>query len=491
MKHPDSTLEGAFSAELVRDSHVVVGFSGGADSMALLHYLFEKQEALSLTVEAAHLNHGLRGEESDRDEETCRVFCAERGILLHVLRLDINAMALECRQSLEECGREARYNFFEDCRKKAEKSGQTILIATAHTLTDNLETVLFHLIRGTGLDGLCGIPASRGAVIRPLLNCSREQVEDYCNRKGLSYVTDSSNLEPVYTRNKIRLELLPRLYALNPYADSSFLRMLQTLLVDRDYLAEETEKLLQTARCPEGFSIAPLGKAPEALRTRAAIAIFKQWGLSYDWTRAQELSTLLKNGRGQMNIGRERWISTKGGLLFLKQQEPETPYFEATVPDFEKISAKCQEITLFSETNFGENHGQTGKKIYLQVISAKSFLRSEKIYKNLLSFYVDYDTIIGSLKLRQKLPGDRLSLWARGVSKPLKKLLNEAGIPPAERNRLLVLADDEGVVWLEGFGVDGRVLLKQETKWVLIGGETPLMLDDTREKGMGIEDENG
>ena len=183
---------------------VICAVSGGADSVCMLHVLLSLRNTLGITVEAAHFNHQLRGEESDRDEAFVRTLCAELGVVLHVDNGDVRARAAKTHESVEEAARALRYAFF---------SSLPCLIATAHTQDDNLETVLLNLTRGTGLAGLCGIPPTRDSFIRPMLAVSRAEIEAYLEQNGLPHVTDSTNFLPDARRNRLRQSVIPLLKA--------------------------------------------------------------------------------------------------------------------------------------------------------------------------------------------------------------------------------------------------------------------------------------
>ena len=191
-------------AMLPEGGAVVAGVSGGADSMALLFYLLKIAPERGISVCAAHLNHGLRGEEAERDEDFVRSYCAAHGVECRVRRADVRAEAARTGQSEETCGRSLRYAFFAEL---AQERGARI--ATAHTLSDNVETVLLNLARGTGLSGLCGIPPVRDGIVRPLLFLTRAQTEAYCRENGVPFVTDSTNLTPAYARNPVSYTHLP------------------------------------------------------------------------------------------------------------------------------------------------------------------------------------------------------------------------------------------------------------------------------------------
>ena len=189
-------------------SKLLVALSGGADSVALLRVLVE----LGYTCEAAHCNFHLRGEESDRDEAFVRQLCEQLSVPLHVTHFDTQAHAREHQQSIEMAARELRYGWFQELVKQRKLNA----IVVGHHRDDHVETLLINLIRGTGINGLTGIPAENGWVRRPLLNVSREQILDYLDHLGQPFVTDSTNLEDEYLRNKIRLNLLRMLEDLNP-----------------------------------------------------------------------------------------------------------------------------------------------------------------------------------------------------------------------------------------------------------------------------------
>lgn len=207
---------------------IVVGLSGGADSVCLTHALVSLRDSLSLEVEAVHVNHGIRGEEALRDEKFCSDFCKSLGIKLTVFRFDI---PLECKktgESEEECGRRKRYECFKNT------AGENAKIATAHNLNDSAETVLLNIVRGTGCKGLCGIPPIRGNIIRPLIMTSRDDIELYCKENSLDFVTDSTNLQNEYKRNVIRNVVFPTLQKMNPSVLSAFSRLTENATDDEN-----------------------------------------------------------------------------------------------------------------------------------------------------------------------------------------------------------------------------------------------------------------
>ena len=220
---------------------VLCAVSGGADSMCLLYVLNREKDALGITLSAAHYEHGIRGEESERDAAFTGQVCREMGIELVCEHGDVPAFAAEHHLGLEEAARKLRYAFLNRC---ADSLGCDV-IATAHNLEDNAETVLFHLARGSGLRGLCGIPPKNGRLIRPLLAVSRDEIEAFLNSEGISWVNDSSNGSDCYVRNRLRHNVLPELRRINPLYAEAVLRTSELLRRDEEALSAFAERFIK------------------------------------------------------------------------------------------------------------------------------------------------------------------------------------------------------------------------------------------------------
>lgn len=432
-------LEETADLSLVRGKRVVAGLSGGADSAALVHYLREQ----GIPVLAAHVNHNLRGTESDRDEEFVREFCRSLGIPLRVRRADIAALARERDIGLEECGRQERYTFFEELRR--EWGGEEAVIATAHTLSDNLETILFRIARGTALEGLCGIPASRGMVVRPLLGCTRRAVEDYCRRKGLCYVTDSTNTDVSYARNRIRAQAVPALVAVNAAAEQNAARMLQSLIQDRDFLADQADALYRGSAGEHGLRLDLLRDAHSSLLSRVIARFLRGCGIEPDHTVLAAAEQAVRMGRGTVNLPGGYRLRAVTGFLRLEEPFSREESLSVELPATPGPDGFLAILPL-----------PDGRKIRFQVQTAKDMESVKKIYKNDLIFCMDYDTIIGKLLFRNRLPGDRIGFPGREGSRQLKKLYSEMGLTPRQRGRAWILADEAGILWAEYAGLSRR-----------------------------------
>lgn len=292
---------------------VVAALSGGADSVSLLYALKELSGELGITVSACHINHHLRGEESDSDMRFCEELCSRLGVPLSVREAEVGSMQQK-HESLEECARRVRYDFF------AEVSGGKML-ATAHNSNDCAETVLLNLMRGTGLKGLCGVPPVRGNIVRPLIYCTRDDVEEYCKSKGLTWVTDKTNLCDDYTRNKVRHIILPEMLKINGSLFSTMNRMEKSLREDSDFLEEMARQALESAKKPGGFDSAALAGLPKPVQSRAIKRIFFAGGIEPSALRINTAAEILAAGRGKFNPCRGKFFVVKRGLAYVEEAE--------------------------------------------------------------------------------------------------------------------------------------------------------------------------
>lgn len=444
-------LEEKLLLSLVRGEKVLAAVSGGADSMALLDALRQS----GVPVAAAHLNHCLRGAESDGDEQLVLDYCTEYGIPVAVRRVQIGAIALQDGLGLEECGRRERYAFLEEARKKL---GCTC-IATAHTLSDQLETMLFRLARGTGLSGLCGIPERRGNIVRPLLCCTRAEVEDYCARRGVPFRTDSSNRAPRFSRNRIRLEAVPALLAVNPGAERHAGQLARSLADDCDFLEQEAKALFARARREDGLSVQALRESHQSLVTRAAGMLLAEEGIRLDYPLLCAAAELVYKGSGALGLPGGYILAIRRGVLRAEPPFREEAPFEAafTLPVGEKTAGVIGKFAL-----------PDGRKACLRAEMAEDFEKNKKIYNSDLIFSLDYDTIVGSISIRCRRAGDSIRLPGRPGSRALRKLWSEAGLPLHKRAAALVAADSQGVVWAEHIGPDSRSKAGEDTRLILL-----------------------
>ncbi len=422
-----------FSMLSERDT-VVVGFSGGADSMCLLYILNLLKNEMGFSLVAAHVNHCLRGDESERDEMFVRQVCKNMGIELRVKKVDILAEAKEHSMSVEEYARKVRYDFFNTF------AGEKVKIATAHNLNDCEETLLFNLTRGSTIRGLTSIPPVRDNIIRPLIECSRDEIETFCNENSIEYVIDSTNLSDDYTRNKIRHNIIPVLKEINPAFDSAVLRCISSLREDELFLDKCAEDLYNTIKCDYFFDSERLKSAPIPIAKRVVSKIIHRKCLTFPEMKHIELVIACLDGGKVELFGRETLVVRHGRL-----------YFASDI--------KTCEITEEEVVLDGDGVWSNGV-LKLEITHDKT----QKIYKELVLCTIDSDKIKGNLILRKRREGDRIILPVRKVGKSLKKLLNEMKIEPERRDGIFVLSDDESVVWVEGIGTDLRKIPDENTK---------------------------
>lgn len=426
---------------------VTVALSGGVDSVSLLHVLLGLQREWSLSVRACHVNHGLR-EAAGRDEAFCRELCGKWGVPLTVTAADVRAQAAKSGESLEMCGRRLRYAAL---RRAAGEAGK---IATAHQLNDQLETFFINLLRGTGLSGLCGIPAVRGQIIRPLLFTARQEIEAYAAQNGLSYVEDETNAAPDFLRNRIRWSVIPALEAAKGEEGfalaHAFGRAFMSLQSDEACLQGLAKEAYRRGKSPTGLLLESVRDQDWAVgRRMLALAAREAGALPLRETGISALRALVNRGKGRVQL-------SGGWFARLRRKTLEFVFLQA-----ERAVEAADFCAPLQEGRIRVPGGGFSCRKYL------AGRDDEKIHKLLFNSAVDCAKIGSNPVVRTRKPGDQLSLPGRGT-KSLKKLLNEAGVPPESRSRLLLLADDRGVLWLEGFGPDKRCAPDESTREVFV-----------------------
>lgn len=415
---------------------IVVALSGGADSVALLHALNSVKEKYNLTIYACHLNHLIRGVEADRDEQFVRRLCDKLGIELFVKRVDVPALAKEHKTSLELCGRNVRYKFFAELAHKLNAK-----IATAHTASDNVETVLFNIARGTSVTGLCGIKPVRDYIIRPLILASRKDVEQYCNENVLDFVTDSTNLTDDYTRNNIRHNAVPTLATVNPDLESAVARMCMSMTDIKEYIDKISFKEINKCKTEYGYSCDKLLSLDNAILTNVLFLIAKEHGADVDARHIELILGAMKDGGCVDLLSHKRAVCKQGVLRIIDTDDNFA---------FDSIKLKDSEDFTY--------------------ISKKEL---KNINKKLLNNCIGCDIITDETKLRTREEGDSFTLFGRNVTKTLKKLLNEYKIPAEKRDTLKVVANGSTVLWVEGIGTSkqGRVDAHSSGAYIYTGGK--------------------
>lgn len=422
---------------------VICAVSGGADSMAMLWCLHSFREELRVSVCAAHFNHGLRGAEADADEAFVRGFCEAHGIAFLSGGADVAAFARENGMTLEEAAREKRYEFL--------RSLPGDKIATAHTADDNAETVLLHMLRGSGLRGLCGIPPRRDRIVRPLLAVSRGEVLRFLNEENVPWREDRTNAEDDCLRNRLRHRVMPLLYEEAPSLRRNLLRQCELLRGEDALLDKLALELLE----PEdgGFRIAPLLSADDALQKRALRLILREkLPQNAAQSHVSALQTLLRSDVPSAQVALPNGLTARrryDALLLTEDGEAQTfPETALSVPGVTRVPQLHIRVTCAVAENF-QNQGNTA-----------------------FQFAVKYDMIAtDALKLRPRRAGDRVKTDG-GCTKTLKKLLIEKRIPRDRRELLPVLTDGERVLAVLGLGVSADCRAEDGQRALVITTET-------------------
>lgn len=406
---------------------VVVGVSGGADSMLLLHYLQSVQDEWNLSLIVANVEHGIRGQESIRDTDFVRQYCKENHLRFETVSIDALSDAKKKGMSVEEYSRDVRYTFF--------RSFNADKIATAHNLSDNIETVLFRFSRGTTIKGCTGIPPVRRNIIRPLIEISSSEIREYCQANAIEYMIDSTNSNNQYSRNYIRNQIVKDFKNLNPSFEKVFARFIESVKNDESVLDHLANRAFDESFKKNALMIDKLCKYEPSIVKRVIVKYMSLYDTALDDLHLNGVYELLfKQGRYQI----------KNNLFAISDKKRlRTALFETTAC-FDDI------------------------KIERKVTSRADFLTNCELYRKNFDFYCDYDKIVDNISVRGRESGDEISPAGRNCTKSLKKLYNEYQIPVEERESVPVICDSKGLIGIYGYCCDERVKIDNVTTSVIL-----------------------
>ena len=392
---------------------VLVALSGGADSVCLLNLFIsaKKSGAFPYRIAAAHLNHSLRGEEADRDEAFCKSICEKCGIELFVKKLDIASIAKEKGLCTEEAARDERYAFFADILAD---SPDLEFVATAHNKDDFCETMILNLIRGSGIDGLCSIPRKRGNIIRPLLGISRAEILDYISENSLSFVTDSTNLETEYTRNKVRHNIMPHFAEISPAYLDCIERSAKLLRADADFIAGEAKKAY--CNCVNGgvLDTKAAQKLHTSLLSRILKMLYNEGGFSsLEEVHVDAICRQIASGKENftLSLHASRCVCERGKLFFTNETGAKEFAFAV---EFEK------EIEL--------PNGICVKLSKIKQDGAQKLLWAG-----------------GDLIIRSRREGDTMRIF--GKTHKVKRLISDKKLSGNEKDKLFFLTSNEEIIY--------------------------------------------
>lgn len=444
---------------LEHGEQVTVGVSGGADSVCLLFVLLDLQETYDLKVRAVYVEHGIRGEESVEDGRFVEQLCIARGVPFRQVDVDAPELAQEEHMSLEEAARRLRYEALIQTAKYGQKGGK---IAVAHNADDNVETILYQMARGTGIRGLCGMealsPRKDGTkIIRPLLCVERGEIEMYLADKEQTYVTDSTNNDDNYARNRIRHEIMPVLRAVNSEAVAHINESAKQLMrLYRSHM-DDADRILDAVRGKEGIVRKELRKYPEAMQTEVVRRfLLQECGGIRDITRDHFVKAVDLLGA---EVGKK--ISLPAGMNL------KADYEELVVEKIsdEEVPKNPWSIDIPS-LDMGESYEISLDEydIHLEVCAWNA---GDEIPGNPYAKIFDYDMIKDKLNIRSRKMGDRIQTVTDGGGKRLKDYFIDEKIPKEERDEIPLLAEGQDILWVIGHRRSEAALVTDETKKVL------------------------
>ena len=411
---------------------ILVALSGGADSVCLLTVLNSFSEKMGFSLCAMHINHMIRGEEADRDQSFCEQLCASKGLKIEAVRIDVPSEAKNSGKSIELCARELRYKaLFKHC----EENGIDF-IATAHNANDNAETVMYNILRGSGIDGLCGIPAKRDNIIRPILGKTRKEIVEYLESLGSAYVTDSTNLENDYTRNYIRNVLLPCAMKVNGDAVGALNKLSKAAQTDTDYFSNVINGVLTDGKPCK------LNDLPDALQIRAVRSLcLKKCG----FTLGSKHTLAICKG---LNTGGEKRFNIPGGYIALTCNG---------MLSFEKADTEVCTIAE-KELTEGKNYFANGA-VCVELRSGTYRKGLEFADRCIFSVSLSKAEVKGGLYVRARTTGD--SYVVRKINRNVKKCFINKKVPASIRDMIPIICDDDGIVFVPFIGAADRVFDKK------------------------------
>ncbi|MBQ4527379.1 MAG: tRNA lysidine(34) synthetase TilS [Clostridia bacterium] len=422
---------------------ILVALSGGADSVFLIHMLHYLKNEYSLTLGAAHVNHCIRGEDANKDQNFCKSLCAKLDIPYHTVDIDIPKLAKDNKISEETAGRNARYNFFNEISHIYNYDK----IAVAHNMNDSVETLIINLIRGCSLNGLCGIKPKNKNIIRPIYNVERYEIENYLSDNNIEFCTDKTNFENIYTRNKIRNCIINQMKEINPSVVKTIFSNIKNFNDDNEYFEKLSDDIINESCSPGNISIDifRFKTFPKPIKKRVILKCL-HYVCNYEGdVESKHIDILLQD--------------LKNGQVF------DMPHSVKVYVTNDKIifSAKHQNTAGFEIPVSVDDIIKTDKEtsIILSRVSKADFND-----KN--SLYIDYDKVcFDKLVLRSKKEGDKIRPYGMKGTKKLKQLFNDLKIPSFERGNIPILCESDKIVAVIPYRISDDFKITDKTKNIL------------------------
>lgn len=438
---------------------VLVALSGGPDSICLLHILNSLKDILNIEIFAAHVNHCLRGDDADEDERYVKEFCEKLQIPCYIKKANINKIAEERKISSEMAGREIRYEFFDEIFKNENLNK----IAIAHNANDQAETILMRIMRGTGLEGLIGIKPIRDyKYIRPILCLTRDEIEKYCESNNLNPRIDKTNLENIYSRNKIRLDMIPYIKEnFNSDIVSTLNRLASLSAIDQEYIEgvcdEKYERFCKEYR--ESITIDKGAfKENRAILSRIIRKVYIKLngnGYNFEMKHIDDIVSLQKGETGKE-------IHLPNDIICKNIYGEISIYLNNKKNDFklDEIFISKNQLKTLKNINLLE---KIGYDICIDIFPNKSI----QFDNNSLIKYFDYDKIKEGITIRAKKDGDKIIPLGMNGSKKIKSIFIDAKIPKEERNKIPLVCFDQEIAWIVGLKVSNLFKVSKKTQDII------------------------
>lgn len=429
------------------DKTLIVGFSGGYDSMCLLDILSkikEQPDFIDMTVIAAHYNHNWRGEESLREQEVCRIFASSKGFEFYT------QMAPKTLRKTENDARIARYEFFEEAFEEFDADA----VLTAHNKDDNAETILYRIIKGTGIIGLKGIAEKRKYFYRPLLTTMRSEIMQYCYDNNLSPNNDSSNSNTAYKRNFIRLNIFPILEKINYNVKDALNILAQNAISDNEIIEEYLKDIRPRVINDEKIVTQEYKKLTKPVKKRFLYEYIQILGLDYDSKKINEIFDFIENNLDQRNGST---LSLASALWLYADEKIIEPIPSKTKVQIDKIPSVIID---------GEGEYTFGKKTF----TFKHYEESQLFIfpESTSNFaYVDLSGVKMPLTLRTREDGDMISPFGMKGSMKLKKYMNSKGVSRHKRDEIPLLVNNKEVLWVAGVGLSNKISVIEKPTHVI------------------------
>lgn len=452
----DKVLSIVKEYDLIKENeNIVIGVSGGPDSMALLYILLELKESIDFKIFVAHLNHGVRGKDAKKDQLFVEEECKKLNLPYYTKTISMVEYGKEKGITAEEAGRELRYGFFREILKK-QGGGK---IAVAHNKNDQAETVIMRFMRGTGIDGLKGMEFISEDIIRPILSINRAEIENYIEEKKIETVLDKTNLQPIYSRNKVRLELIPYIEEnFNPNIIDTIWRISNLSQIDSEFLEKHSKKLFNQVVIKDG---------------KNSIILDGRKILELDRSIQQRI---IRNGIGKIN-GTLQGITESHVIFGLNLLLNGHTGKSINIINNIVIRLNYNELIIEKEINIKKKDyiyelkypgvefvEELGYSFNMEIIDFQEGLKFEK---SKYIGYFDLDKINGDLFLRNRRAGDRFTPFGMKGSKKIKDYFIDEKINKESRDIIPILTDKNHILWLVGYRTSERYKINRNTEKIL------------------------